>query len=131
MAARAVQARIAALIQAKRREDDVGLRDAADACKVSPSTLSRLERGGSTSLPDTQTLNRLAEWLGLTLEQLLKEEHSSGRKGSTPELSTPEAVEVHLRADKNLAPETADSLAKMFKVMYEQFRQKDRNPTKG
>src|SRR5947207_479241 len=69
MAARAVQARIGALIRAKRREQDVGLRDAAEACKVSPSTLSRLERGGSASLPDTQTLNRLADWLGLTLEQ--------------------------------------------------------------
>lgn len=126
MGSRAVQARISALIKAKRRESDIGLREAAEACHVSPSTLSRLERGASASLPDTETLKRLASWLGLTLEQLLKEDTKTAPRSGTPTLSVPETVQVHLRADKNLAPETAEALATMFQLLYEQFRRQDR-----
>jgi hypothetical protein len=39
---------------------------------------------------------------------------------AAPESSTPELVEVHLRADKNLSPEAAKALAQMFKAIYEQ-----------
>lgn len=37
-----------------------------------------------------------------------------------PKVTTPEFVEVHLRADKNLTPEAADALATMFKTIYNQ-----------
>jgi hypothetical protein len=38
-----------------------------------------------------------------------------------PHESTPEIVEAHLRADRNLSPETADALSQLFRVAYSQF----------
>jgi transcriptional regulator with XRE-family HTH domain len=116
MSSRAALAHISALIKAKRRENGIGLRDAAEESGVSASTLSRLERSAATSLPDSGTLTKIAKWLGLSLASLLsdKEKMSSAE----PELTTPEVVEVHLRADRELSPETAKALADMFKSLY-------------
>lgn len=117
MGSRAALARISALIKAKRREDGVGLRDAAEASGVSASTLSRLERSAATSLPDSGTLTKLANWLGLTLSSLLSDRKETN--AVEPQLTTPEVVEVHLRAAKELSPETAKALAEMFKTLYD------------
>jgi transcriptional regulator with XRE-family HTH domain len=111
---------IALLIKAKRRENnDQPLRDAAIDAKISAATLSRLERGLSTTLPDAATLNKLARWLGVSMSELLQEKQSRS-KSAAPENTLPEYVEVHLRADKNLSPKTAEALARMFKALYEQ-----------
>jgi hypothetical protein len=41
-----------------------------------------------------------------------------------PTESTPNIVEAHLRADRNLNPEMAKSLAELFRVAYTQFANK-------
>ena len=41
-------------------------------------------------------------------------------KESLGESSTPDAVELHLRADKNLDSKTAELLIKMFRAAYTQ-----------
>jgi hypothetical protein len=46
-----------------------------------------------------------------------------------PHESTPEIVEAHLRADRNLSPETADALSQLFRVAYSQFS-KNEPPSK-
>src|SRR5258706_1287989 len=112
--------RLPALIKAKRRKDRVGLREAADISGVSPSTLSRLERGISSSLPDTDTLTKIANWLNISLEEILHQKKTS-KTSADLGLSTPEAVEIHLRADKNLTPETAKALSDMFGIIYKEF----------
>jgi|ERR1051326_1094934 transcriptional regulator with XRE-family HTH domain len=117
MSSRAALAHISALIKAKRREDEIGLREAAQLSGVSASTLSRLERGAATSLPDSGTLTKLANWLEVTLSSLLSDKEKA--VASQPQLSTPEVVEVHLRAAKELSPETAKALAEMFKTLYD------------
>ena len=117
MSLRAALARISALIKAKRREEELGLRAAADASGVSASTLSRLERGAATSLPDSPTLTKLAGWLDISVDSLLSDKQ--GAKGREPELTTLEIVEVHLRADRDLSPETARALTEMFKALYQ------------
>jgi len=43
-----------------------------------------------------------------------------------PGASTLEAVELHLRADKNLKREDADALTEMFRVAYEHLKGKSR-----
>ncbi len=123
MSAEKAQDRISLLIKAKMRETGLGVRASAKEASVSAATLSRLERGLSATLPDVATLEKLAKWLGTTVGNLLgdKEKH---RHGGTPEATIPEIVEVHLRADKNLAPETAHALAKMFKALYNQASKK-------
>jgi hypothetical protein len=78
-----------------------------------------LERGAASSLPDADTLTKLATWLEIPIGSLLNEDGESDDSG--PELSTPEFVEVHLRSDKELNPKTAKSLALMFRMLYEQL----------
>jgi len=111
-------ARIGALIKAKRRKTDLGLRAAAAECGISSSTLSRLERGDSSSLPDADTLTKLANWLHTTVAGLL---HEKNEPPKDPRLTTPEVVEVHLRADKRLSMETANALSRAFRLLYEQL----------
>ncbi len=43
-----------------------------------------------------------------------------------PQEPTPEIVEAHLRADRNLTPETAAALSELFRVAYTQFSRKCR-----
>ena len=124
MGSRSTMARTAALIQAKLRERGIGLRAAAEESHISSSTLSRLQRGTSSSLPDAETLSKLAAWLGVPLGTLLSDDREMTMDG--PHLSTPEVVEVHLRADKHLSPKTAETLAKMFRLLYEQFSETER-----
>ena len=114
-------ARIAVLIKAKRRKRALGLRAAAAECKISPSTLSRLERGVPSSFPDAETLTKLADWLKTSVASLLSEKHQDT---AGPELTTPEVVEVHLRADKHLSPDTALALGRAFRLLYDQLANK-------
>src|SRR5438552_18055373 len=98
--------RISVLIKAKRRENQLGVREAAAESGLSAATLSRLERGVSPNLPDAGTLTKLASWLGVSLNELLTTGNRPP-KGKAPETTIPEVVEVHLRADKNLSSATA------------------------
>jgi hypothetical protein len=38
-----------------------------------------------------------------------------------PHEAMPDIVEAHLRADRNLTPETAKALSELFRVAYQQF----------
>ena len=116
MSLSSVQKRISLAIKSKKREEELGVRGAAKECGVDASTLSRLERGVYSTLPDAGTLQKLADWLGTSIGELLGGDGKDGLEGST----LPEVVEVHLRADKNLNPKTAKALSDMFKALYEQ-----------
>jgi transcriptional regulator with XRE-family HTH domain len=102
-------------LRAKRRAARQSLRDVAAQMghRLTPSTLSRIEHG---AVPDSGNVPPLAEWLGLPLSRV-------GWPGESdqpgPALETPQQVEVHLRADRRLAPDTADALARMFTVLYD------------
>lgn len=123
MSSDTVQNRISLLIKAKKRKTGLGVREAARDAKISAATFSRLERGLAATLPDVATLEKLSKWLGTTLDELLGEK--KGRtKISTADVSTPDLVEVHLRADKNLTPDTAKALAEMFKTLYQHAAKK-------
>lgn len=112
--------RLALLVKQKRAKEGLGVNEAARACGVYGSTISRIERLELPNLPDGKTLLKLGRWLGVPVSQMLGEEPVS--RASTKPLapSPPEILEVHLRADKNLSPEAAEALAKMFRVLYEQ-----------
>ena len=110
-------------IRRRREELALSLRDVADQTNVSASTLSRIENG--TGKPDADNIARLTTWLDVPLERIL----SGGRESADvakaviyfPHESTPEIVEAHLRADRNLSPETANALSELFRVAYSQF----------
>ncbi len=110
-------------VRRKREELQLSLRDVANETGVSASTLSRIENG--TGKPDADNIARLTAWLDVPMERIL-----SGRSSDSPQEkavvyypheSTPEIVEAHLRADRNLTSETAAALSELFRVAYAQF----------
>jgi transcriptional regulator with XRE-family HTH domain len=116
-------AELGSAIRRRREEQGMSLRDLADETGVSASTLSRIENG--TGKPDADNIARLTSWLDVPMERIL-----SGRQNPAeaappvvyyPQEPTPEIVEAHLRADRNLTPETAAALSELFRVAYTQF----------
>jgi transcriptional regulator with XRE-family HTH domain len=97
-----------------RKHHALSLRTVADATDISAATLSRFESHKGN--PDIATLSKLVEWLELDRGDVFG-------AGRTHPVGTPEAVEVHLRADPKLDPRTARALAEGFRTMYERFTQ--------
>jgi transcriptional regulator with XRE-family HTH domain len=110
-------------IRRKREETGLSLRDVADETGVSASTLSRIENG--TGKPDADNIARLTAWLNVPVERIMSGRDQGGDEDRAvvyfPQESTPEIVEAHLRADRNLTPETAKALSELFRVAYAQF----------
>lgn len=109
-------------IKRRREELSLSLRDVADVTDVSASTLSRIENG--TGKPDADNIARLTNWLDMPIDRVMSKQGSSSDVEAVvyyPHEATPEIVEAHLRADKNLSPETAKALSELFRVAYKQF----------
>ena len=110
-------------IRRKREETGLSLRDVADETGVSASTLSRIENG--TGKPDADNIARLTAWLNVPVERIMSGRETDSDEARAvvyfPQESTPEIVEAHLRADRNLTPETAKALSELFRVAYAQF----------
>jgi len=101
-----------------RGQRGMKLKAVSKATGVSVATLSRIERGGSKDI-EGGTLVLLAEWMGADADEFKATSAPPiSRNQPVPE-STPEVVELYLRADKNLEKKTAALLAKMFKTAYD------------
>ncbi len=110
-------------IKRRRNELSLSLRDVADVTLVSASTLSRIENG--TGKPDADNIARLTNWLDMPVNRVMKKQGNSEDVEAVvyyPHEATPEIVEAHLRADKNLTPETAKALSELFRVAYSNFK---------
>lgn len=116
-------ARLGEIIKAKRQEAGLGLRAAAEQSGISASTLSRLERGIGAA-PDAETMSKLSEWLEASVDELLFGGEAMFKE--LEDLSTPDKIEVHLRADKHLSSETAKALADLFRAAYKQLAREDK-----
>jgi len=110
-------------VRRRREQQGLSLRDVAEETSVSASTLSRIETG--TGKPDADNIARLAAWLDMPIERVMHGGHGSASDPKPvvyyPHESTPEIVEAHLRADRQLSPETAKALSELFRVAYKQF----------
>ena len=120
-------------IRRRREELGLSLRDVAAKTSVSASTLSRIENG--TGKPDADNIARLTGWLDVPMERILSGRDPQSAEESKavvyyPEEPVPEIVEAHLRADRNLTPETAAALSELFRVAYTQFSKGDKNSRK-
>src|SRR5678815_533069 len=123
-------------LKQKRLAEHMSLRAVAGETDVSASTLSRTENG--SRVPDADTLARLARWLNLPLERIVptRPEESVDAVVYYPDNSMPDIIEAHLRADRNLTPDTAKALSELFRVAYKQFsgysgQQAQRRPSEG
>ena len=108
-------------LKRRRLGERMSLRAVARETGVSASTLSRIENG--SGVPDADTLARLARWLDIPLERIVTTRAGESLDAVVyyPDNSTPDIVEAHLRADRNLTPETARALSELFRVAYKQF----------
>jgi transcriptional regulator with XRE-family HTH domain len=106
-------AELAARLSARRRELGLSLREAAAEVDVSAATLSRVE--GGDYLPERDNLFKLLRWLGMSGGAAPSEPHPPGA-------ATMEAVELHLRADKELSAADAETIAQMVRLAYDRLR---------
>jgi transcriptional regulator with XRE-family HTH domain len=104
---------LAARLRARRHELGLSLRAAAVEVGVSAATLSRIESGAY--LPERDNLFRLLDWLGLTRGEQVSQPHP-------PNAGTMEAIELHLRADKELSPADAEAIAQVVRLIYDRIR---------
>ena len=118
-------AELGSAVRRRRVQQGLSLRDVAEETGVSASTLSRIENG--TGKPDADNIARLAAWLDMPIQRVMHGGHGSASDPKPvvyyPHESTPEIVEAHLRADRQLSPETAKALSELFRVAYAQFSQ--------
>ena len=125
-------AELGSAIRRRREEHGLSLRDVADETGVSASTLSRIENG--TGKPDADNIARLAAWLDMPIERVMHHGHRAASDPNPvvyyPHESTPEIVEAHLRADRQLTPQTAKALSELFRVAYAQFSQSEGKPAR-
>jgi transcriptional regulator with XRE-family HTH domain len=102
-------AELAALVDNRLTRDGLKLREAALQAGVSAATLSRVLNG---KVPDTATFAALVRWLGVSADLFIDRER---------EVTGAEAIEAHLRADRNLPPATAKALAALVRAAYADF----------
>jgi len=114
-------AELGAAIKRHREERGLSLRDVADETDVSASTLSRIENG--TGRPDADNIARLTQWLDMPVDRLMNPNRTDKVEAVVyyPHEKVTDIVAAHLRADKNLTPETANALSELFRVAYKQF----------
>lgn len=105
----------------RRRETDESLRAVAAALGLSPSTLSRIERG--LVEPDTSTLFVICKWLDVSVNEI-KSTIEPEPNLPLSDLSTPDIIEVHLRADRDLPAKAAQAIAAMVRAAYQEFAEK-------
>lgn len=92
-----------------RKERGLSLRDVAGEIEISASTLSRIERG---SRPDLDVVERVARYLDVSI--------TSGAQPSITPKSDDDVVhvvEVHLRANKRLSAQAAQSIAQTVRLI--------------
>lgn len=103
-----------------RVKRELTLKDVSQQIDISIPTLSRVERGDAKEI-ESKTLFALCDWAKLPVELFQEQPVSSKRMSSVrKDIATPDVVELHLRADKNLNPKTAELLVKMFRAAYQQ-----------
>jgi transcriptional regulator with XRE-family HTH domain len=109
-------AELARRVRAKREAEKLSLREAGEALDMSAATLSRVEAG---KLPERDRLLRLAAWAGMSLDPASRAARNRAVHGD--DASTVEAVELHLRADKDLDPEDAETLVQLMRTAYDRM----------
>ena len=94
---------LAGLVQKKK--GSMGVRATAAEIGISPTTLSRIERG---HLPDLGTLEKVCKWLG---EDMAKFTGIGG-------------LQIAFKKNQTIMPDTAKSLAVLIELASKQFAEK-------
>ena len=102
-------------VEIRKKRENKGLRETAkEIGGISASTLSRVEAG---RVPDLASFLRLCQWLGLSPDEFT--DGTAEANPSSTEASTPDVIEAHLRADRELPPKTVQALSAAFRALYD------------
>jgi transcriptional regulator with XRE-family HTH domain len=105
-------------LESKKSEQDISWRRLADQLEISDHTVfTRMSRG---QVPPATTLLTLSGWLGVPLERFATGEVEAPDSRQ----DTLEAIHSYLRADKALAPESADAIASVLRAAYNQLAER-------
>jgi transcriptional regulator with XRE-family HTH domain len=99
----------------KRRSRQLSWRQVAKQSGVSPSTLTRLAQG---KRPDVDGFAALVSWLGVSADFFLR---TDGKADDQPEPMV--VISAHLRAQKDLSPESTEALEDIIRAAYEGLRE--------
>ena len=99
-----------------------GLREAAAEIGASAPTLSRIESG---KMPDLQTFIKLCRWLEIDPATIM------GISPRPRDADEPLAAAAHLRANREIAPETAGALANAIIHAQRRIREELERETDG
>jgi transcriptional regulator with XRE-family HTH domain len=97
------------LVRQKRKRENMSLREAAVQVRISAPTLQRVETG---QLPTASVLVRVADWLGVKVDDLRQRPSESPR-------GTVAQIEIFLRADPNLDRKAAAAIANIVREVYD------------
>lgn len=104
-------------VKQKRDALNLSLRDASEEIGVSPSTISRIERG--IGLPDSDSVIKLTKWAGIPMERIVRSDDNSVLILLNEPI--PQIVDAILKKDKSLTHKAATSLSLIFKTAYQQI----------
>jgi hypothetical protein len=107
-----------AALESKKSEFGLSWRKLAEELEISDHTVfTRLSQG---KIPETNTLLTLTGWLGMSLDSFTR----GDLVAPDSRRETMEAIRSYLRADKALAPESADAIASVLRAAYDQLAER-------
>ena len=102
-------------MESKKSEFGLTWRGLASQLELGDHTVfTRMSHG---KLPETNTLLTLSGWLGMPLDKFARGEMAA----PDSRRQTMEAISSYLRADKDLAPESADAITSVLRAAYDQL----------
>ncbi len=101
-------------IEIKNKRGTKGLRETAKIIGVSAATLSRIESGKQ---PDLDTFVKICKWLEINPSEILSFEET--QPFSSDDVNNNSFTSAHLRANRELSPETASHLTQAILSMRE------------
>jgi transcriptional regulator with XRE-family HTH domain len=104
-----------ATLDAKRKAGDLSWRDVAAMIGVSASTLTRMAQGSS---PDVEGFGKMVRWLGVSADDFIARPKASPKKSDDLLV----VVSRHLRASKELDPQSARALEGIIEAAYKQVK---------
>jgi transcriptional regulator with XRE-family HTH domain len=105
-----------AALDAKRKTKELSWREAADEIHVSASTLTRMAQGAS---PDVEGFGKMVRWLGVSADDFIARATARAGKKNDDLLVV---VSRHLRASKELDPQSAKALEGIIEAAYKQVK---------
>lgn len=107
-----------AALDTKRKSKDLSWRDLATAAGVSASTLTRMAQGAH---PDVEGFAKLLRWLGEPAENFFEKIGKASVPQKREDLMV--VVSRHLRASKELKPDSAKALESIIEAAYKQMKE--------